>query len=76
MLGHRGCRVGITFPEIYEMQVSAIFEALTELLKENVTIDLEIMIPLVSEINELKFLREKIKKIVLYICLESKLLYK
>ncbi|MEY3197050.1 MAG: hypothetical protein RLZZ59_418, partial [Pseudomonadota bacterium] len=50
MLGHRGCRLGITFPEIYEMQVEAIFEAAVELKKENIFIDLEIMLPLISDV--------------------------
>jgi len=63
MLGHRGCRLGITHPEIYEMQTRAIFEAATELSKEGVSVELEIMVPLVSEANELRFLREKIEKV-------------
>lgn len=52
MLGHRGCRLGITYPEIYEMQVRAIFEAACELTKEGYEIVPEVMIPLVSHINE------------------------
>jgi len=63
MLGHRGCRLGITHPEIYEMQTRAIFEAATELSKGGVSVELEIMVPLVSEANELRFLREKIEKV-------------
>ena len=63
MLGHRGCRIGIRYPEIYEMQVRAIFEAATELAKEGVSVKPEIMLPLVSEANEMKFLRERIEKI-------------
>jgi len=63
MLGHRGCRVGIFYPEIYEMQTRAIFEAATELHKENVSVELEIMIPLISEANELRFLREKLEQV-------------
>jgi len=62
MIGHRGCRVGISYPEIYEMQTRAIFEALVELIDENVSPTLEIMLPLVSEVNELKYLRERIEK--------------
>jgi pyruvate, orthophosphate dikinase len=52
MLGHRGCRLGITYPEIYEMQVRAIFEAACELTKEGYEIVPEVMIPLVGHINE------------------------
>jgi pyruvate,orthophosphate dikinase len=58
MLGHRGCRLGITYPEIYEMQVQAIMEAACELTKEKVKVIPEIMIPLVAHVNELKPLRE------------------
>jgi pyruvate,orthophosphate dikinase len=58
MLGHRGCRLGITFPEIYDMQVQAIMEAACELVKdEGYEIVPEIMIPLVSEVKELAILR-------------------
>ncbi len=58
MLGHRGCRLGITFPEIYDMQVQAIMEAACELVKdEGFEIVPEIMIPLVGHVNELKILR-------------------
>jgi len=59
MLGHRGCRLGLTFPEIYDMQVQAIMEAACELVKdEGFTIVPEIMIPLVAVVDELKRLRE------------------
>ena len=58
MLGHRGCRLGITYPEIYEMQVRAIVEAACELAKQRVKIIPEIMIPLVGHVNELKMMRE------------------
>ena len=58
MLGHRGCRLGITFPEIYDMQVQAILEAACELVKEDgYEIVPEIMIPLVGEVKELSILR-------------------
>jgi len=56
MLGHRGCRLGVTYPEIYEMQIEAIAEAAAEVAKE-MTVDVEIMIPLVSTAGELKRLR-------------------
>ncbi len=54
MLGHRGCRLGITYPEITEMQVRAILSAACELKKEGVTVFPEIMIPLVGNVKELK----------------------
>ncbi|PIX76916.1 MAG: pyruvate, phosphate dikinase [bacterium (Candidatus Ratteibacteria) CG_4_10_14_3_um_filter_41_18] len=54
MLGHRGCRLGITYPEITEMQVRAIMEAACELAKKGKTVLPEIMIPLVGHINEFK----------------------
>jgi pyruvate,orthophosphate dikinase len=53
MLGHRGCRLGITYPEIYAMQVKAIIEAACELKAGGMDIVPEIMIPLVSHVNEL-----------------------
>jgi pyruvate,orthophosphate dikinase len=58
MLGHRGCRLGITFPEIYEIQVRAIMEAACELSREKVKVIPEIMIPLVGVDKELSRLRE------------------
>ncbi|MBM4135230.1 MAG: pyruvate, phosphate dikinase [Nitrospira sp.] len=58
MLGHRGCRLGITYPEIYEMQVKAIIEAACELSKQKVKVIPEIMIPLIGHVNELKMMRE------------------
>ena len=58
MLGHRGCRLGISFPEIYEMQCEAIFEALVECKREKTKSAIaEIMIPLISTDIELKILR-------------------
>jgi pyruvate,orthophosphate dikinase len=55
MLGHRGCRLGISYPEIYEMQCRAIFEALVELKKNKIKSAFpEIMIPLVSTEAEIK----------------------
>jgi pyruvate,orthophosphate dikinase len=59
MLGHRGCRVGITYPEIYEMQARAIFEAAVEVQKETGdTVEPEVMIPLVATLRELEILKE------------------
>ena len=54
MLGHRGCRLGITYPEITEMQTKAIISAACELAKEKIKVVPEIMIPLVGNVNELK----------------------
>ena len=58
MLGHRGCRLAISYPEIYEMQVSALIEAACHLVKEGVDVELEVMIPLVGGYRELKLTRE------------------
>jgi pyruvate, orthophosphate dikinase len=59
MLGHRGCRLGISFPEIYEMQCRAIFEALVELKKKKIKSAFpEIMIPLVSTETEIKIMKD------------------
>ncbi|NCO83275.1 MAG: pyruvate, phosphate dikinase [Nitrospirae bacterium CG_4_10_14_3_um_filter_44_29] len=63
MLGHRGCRLGITYPEIYAMQTQAIIEAACELAKQRVKIIPEIMIPLVAHVNELKMMRELVIKV-------------
>jgi pyruvate,orthophosphate dikinase len=64
MLGHRGCRLGITFPEIYDMQVQAIMEAACELVKnEGYSIVPEIMIPLVATVKELALLKANAVKI-------------
>jgi pyruvate,orthophosphate dikinase len=54
MLGHRGCRLGIVYPEITAMQTRAILEAACEVCREGVTVQPEIMIPLVGHVNELK----------------------
>lgn len=63
MLGHRGCRLGITYPEIYEMQTQAIMEAACELKKNRVKVIPEIMIPLVGHINEFKRMKELVIKV-------------
>jgi len=63
MLGHRGCRLGITYPEITEMQVQAIMEAACELAKEKVDVRPEIMVPLVGNITELKHQKVIIKRV-------------
>lgn len=58
MLGHRGCRLGITFPEMYAMQARAIFQASARLVKEGYEIHPEVMIPLVIHVKELESLRK------------------
>ena len=64
MLGHRGCRLAISFPEIYEMQCKAIFEALVECKKNKIkSIIPEIMIPLVSTEAEIKIMKDLVIKI-------------
>jgi pyruvate, orthophosphate dikinase len=64
MLGHRGIRLGMTYPEIYEMQSSAIAEAKKMVERRGIKVRAEIMLPLTSEANELARLRELIKKIL------------
>ena len=63
MLGLRGCRLGITYPEVYDMQVRAILEAACACQKEGVETHPEIMIPLVGMASELSFLRERAERI-------------
>ena len=58
MLGHRGCRLGIVYPEITEMQARAIFEAAVDVTKRGIKVLPEIMIPLVGHINEFSLQRE------------------
>ena len=58
MLGHRGCRLGITQPQIYKMQVEAIFNSAIRLAKEGMVIKPEIMIPLIAEKSELVYLKK------------------
>jgi pyruvate,orthophosphate dikinase len=63
MLGHRGCRLGISYPEIYEMQARAIFEAVVEVVKAGKSAEPEIMIPLVSVPAEFDILKEMIDRV-------------
>jgi pyruvate,orthophosphate dikinase len=63
MLGHRGCRLGITYPEITEMQAEAIFEAACKLTKEGVVVYPEVMIPLIGTIEELKHQKAIVKQV-------------
>ena len=61
MLGHRGCRLGITYPEIYRMQVRAIAEAACEVSESGLRVQPEIMVPLVSHVGELEKLRSLVE---------------
>lgn len=63
MLGHRGVRLGITYPEIYKMQIQAILEAAAELIKEGVDVQPEIMVPQVCTAQELKWVHQLAKKV-------------
>lgn len=63
MLGHRGVRLGITYPEIYKMQIQAILEAAAELIKEGVDVQPEIMVPQVCTAQELKWVYQLAKKV-------------
>ncbi|MBM4331540.1 MAG: pyruvate, phosphate dikinase [Deltaproteobacteria bacterium] len=63
MLGHRGCRLGISYPEITEMQARAIFEAACEVTKEGIKVIPEVMIPLVGHVNELRSQRQIVDRV-------------
>lgn len=63
MLGHRGCRLGITYPEISEMQARALFLAAAELSKKDIKVYPEVMIPLVGSLNEFAHQKEVVEKI-------------
>lgn len=64
MMGHRGCRLGVTYPEIYLMQAKAITQAAIRARKDGVEVNVEIMIPLVGIEKELSYLREKIEALI------------
>ena len=64
MLGHRGCRLTVTYPEILEMQVTAIVEATINCRRKRINAQPEIMIPLVGLASELSMLREKVEQII------------
>lgn len=55
MMGHRGCRLGVTYPEIYRMQTRAIMEAALQIVAEGETVQPEIMIPLIGDLKELEY---------------------
>ena len=71
MLGHRGCRLGITFPEIYDMQVRAIMEAACAVTAEGVKVEPEIMIPLTGTVAEMKLTREMTDRVARQVLAEA-----
>jgi pyruvate, orthophosphate dikinase len=73
MLGHRGCRLGVVFPEITEMQARAIFEAVVNMQKKGVKVIPEVMIPLIADINELKLQAEVVRRVAAEVCQKYKL---
>jgi pyruvate,orthophosphate dikinase len=72
MLGHRGCRLGITFPEVYNMQTRAVFEAVAELIAEKKSVEPEIMIPLVINEKEVAILRKEAVRVAEEVMKEKK----
>jgi pyruvate, orthophosphate dikinase len=73
MLGHRGCRLGVVFPEITEMQARAIFEAAVNMQKKGVKVAPEVMIPLVADINELKLQADVVRRVASEVCEKNKM---
>ena len=71
MLGHRGCRVGITFPMMYDMQVDAIITASIQVQKEGLHPKPEVMIPLASHVNEMTWLRQRLLAVIERVQLEA-----
>ena len=64
MLGHRGCRLGITYPEIYEMQARAIFEAAAAVMQETgEAVEPEIMMPLIATTREFDILKAMVDRV-------------
>ena len=61
MMGHRGCRIAVSYPEIAQMQTKAVIEAAINVMKDNIEVDLEIMIPLIGDIKELEYVKNIIK---------------
>ena len=72
MLGHRGCRLGITFPDVYDMQVRAILKASMKLTKEGVKVLPEIEIPLTIDFKEMEFFKERIDAMAKEIMIQEK----
>ncbi|HPT88527.1 MAG TPA: pyruvate, phosphate dikinase, partial [Bacillota bacterium] len=78
MMGHRGCRLAVTYPEIAEMQTRAVIEAAINVIKKGINVVPEIMIPLVGDVKELKYVKDVVVKTADAIIAESgvKLEYK
>ncbi len=68
MMGHRGVRLGVTYPEISEMQIRAIFEATAELMKEGKTPRPEIMVPVTCDVSELDFTKKIVDRVYAEVC--------
>ena len=64
MMGHRGCRLAVSYPEIAKMQTRAVMEAAINVNKEGIKVEPEIMIPLIGEVKELKFVREIVEETI------------
>lgn len=73
MLGFRGCRLGIIYPEITEMQARAIFEAAVNVKKRGISVNPEIMIPLVGHVKELKLQEEIVRRVAAEVMAENKI---
>ncbi|HTY62062.1 MAG TPA: pyruvate, phosphate dikinase [Acidobacteriota bacterium] len=71
MLGHRGCRLGVVFPEITEMQAQAIFQAAVNMQKKGVKVLPEVMIPLVADVKELRLQGETVRRVAAEVCAKS-----
>ena len=71
MMGLRGCRLGLTYPEINEMQVRAIFEAACDVKKEGIDVKPWVMIPLIGHVNELRVAKEILEKVAEIVMLEK-----
>ena len=71
MLGHRGCRLGITFPEIYDMQVRAIVEAACEVAAQGLRVEPEIMIPLKGTVAEMQLTRQMTERVARQVLAET-----
>jgi pyruvate, orthophosphate dikinase len=76
MLGHRGCRLGITFPEITEMQARAIFQAAVAVKRQGIDVKPEVMVPLIADVNEFKFCKRIILDVAREVLKDVKVAYK
>ncbi len=76
MLGHRGCRLGITFPEITEMQARAIFQAAVAVKRQGVEVEPEVMIPLIADVTEFRAMKKIILDVAAEVLKDAKVPYK